>query len=90
MTKDEAIDQYEHAFAGMVLDAWNTQRTGAQAMDFVRKISPSTRQMLSGLFDAAMRIAAADQAKFLPSEAPNGLFGEDGKKKRSNKISEHD
>lgn len=90
MTKEEAVEQYEHTFAGMVLDAWNTPRTGVQLVDFVRKIAPSTRQMLSSLFDDAMRIAATDQAKFAPDSSKRDLSELFGAEKKKGKVKHDD
>jgi hypothetical protein len=80
MTKDEVLDQYEHAFAGMVLDAWAQNRTGEAQVLFAKRIAPKAREMLSGLFDAAVRYILEDQARFQPNGDVKELFGE--KKKR--------
>lgn len=86
MTKEEAVEQYEHTFGGMVLDSWSQNRTGEAQLLFAKRIAPKVREMLSRLFDDAMRIAAADQAKFLPDNSKrdvNELFGNEKKKGKS-------
>jgi len=84
MTKDEAIDQYEHTFAGMVLDAWAQNREGTAQVQFFRRITPKVREMLGRLFDDALRVAREDEAKFVPPDGSkrdlNELFGNDKKK----------
>lgn len=82
MTKDEILDQYDSAFAGMLLDSWSQQRTGEAQIIFLRRIAPRSREMLSRLFDEAVRCGREDQAKFLGNDGPTKeLFGTEPKKK---------
>lgn len=63
MTRDEAIEKHKHTFEGMLLDAWNTHRSGAEAMSFIRKVDETVVKLMGCVFDEGFREAQEDAAR---------------------------
>lgn len=80
MTRDEAIQKFEHQIAGMVLDSWTHNRTGDNQILYVRRITPTIEALLGQLYDLGYKCAQDDMEKVTKPAGKRELFGNKGKK----------
>lgn len=86
MTRDEAIEQFEHHLAGMVLDAWSRNREGKDQALYVRRITPTVQALLGQCFDLGYKTAQEDHEKITKPGKKRELFGKGQKEEPSDEV----
>jgi hypothetical protein len=86
MTRDEAIEEFEHRVAGMVLDAWSRNRDGKDNAIFLRRINPAVQALLGQVFDLGYKAAKDDEEKVTKPGKKRELFGKGQKEETSDEV----
>ncbi len=74
MTREEAIEKFEHTVTGMIHDAWSTNRSGKDHSIYLRRVTPSVQALLAQVFDLGYQSATQDAEKLAKPGGKRGLF----------------